>query len=80
LPSDRECLQWVAPTAGKLNPAEVTYGWIRNTLELDRVAISHGLRERTASQPHIEVEGEIEVCWDQSGNLVSPFARVQGRG
>ena len=44
--SDRECLQWVAATAGKLDPADVTYGWIRNTLELDRLAISHNLRAR----------------------------------
>jgi hypothetical protein len=36
--SDRECLQWVAATAGRLDPADVTYGWIRNTLALDRLA------------------------------------------
>ena len=41
--SDRECL-WVAATAGKLDPADVTFGWIRNTLELDRLAISRNLR------------------------------------
>ena len=27
--SDRECLQWVAATAGKVDPADVTFGWIR---------------------------------------------------
>jgi hypothetical protein len=71
--TDRECLQWVAATAGKLNPADVTYGWIRNTLELDRLAISHCLREQIERQPQIEVEGEIEVRWDRSANLVSPL-------
>jgi hypothetical protein len=44
--TDRECLQWVAATAGKLNVADVTFGWIRNTLELDRLAISGSLRDR----------------------------------
>jgi hypothetical protein len=72
-PSDRECLQWIAPTAGKLDPAEVTFGWMRNTLELDLLAVSPNLRAEIDGQPQIKVEGEIDVDWDQSGNLVSPF-------
>jgi hypothetical protein len=71
--SDRECLDWVAGTAGKVDPAQVRYGWIRNTLELDRLAISHNLREQSDGQPQVEVDGELEVTWDERGNLVSPF-------
>jgi len=71
--SDRECLQWVASTAGKLDPADVTYGWIRNTLELNRLAISLNLRRQIDGLPQVEADGEIEVRWDESGNLVSPF-------
>ena len=71
--TDRDALQWVTATAGKLDPADVTFGWIRNTLELSRVAISHNLRARLEGQPQVEVEGEIEVKWDECGNLVSPF-------
>ena len=41
---DRECLRWIAATAGRLDVEEVTYGWIQNTLALDRVAVSHNLR------------------------------------
>jgi hypothetical protein len=70
---DGECLRWVAATAGQLDPARVTYGWIRNTLELDRLAISHNLRALIDGQPQVEVLGDIEVKWDQQGNLVSPF-------
>jgi hypothetical protein len=69
--SDRECVSWVAATAGKLEPADVTYGWIRNTLELDRLAISPSLRATIDGQ--LQVEGEFDVPWDESGNLVSPF-------
>jgi hypothetical protein len=72
-PTDRECVQWVAATAGKLDPAEVTYGWIRNTLELDRLAISDNLRAAIERHPHVQVEAEIEVKWDDCGNLVSRF-------
>jgi hypothetical protein len=71
--TDREALQWVTATAGKLDAADVTFGWIRNTLELDRLAISHHLRARLDGQTQVEVEGEIEVRWDECGNLVSPF-------
>jgi hypothetical protein len=74
--SDRECLQWVAGTAGRLEMADITYGWIRNTLALDRVAVSPGLRDQVARHPDVEIEGEVAVRWDESGNLVSPFADV----
>ena len=73
--NDRECLHWVAATAGKLDAAQVTYGWIRNTLELDRLAISQNLRGQIDRRPQVEVEGDIEVTWDESGNLVSPFVQ-----
>jgi hypothetical protein len=71
--SDRECLQWVGATTGHLDPAQLTCGWIRNTLALDRLAISHNLRSRIAQQPQVEIEAEIDLAWDESGNLVSPF-------
>jgi hypothetical protein len=77
--TDRECLQWVAPTAGKLNLADVTYGWIRNTLVLDRVAVSGNLRQQIESLPHAEIEDEIAVEWDRHGNLVSPERQIAGR-
>ncbi len=71
--TDREALQWVTATAGKLDTADVTFGWIRNTLELNRLAISHNLRAQLDGHPQVEVEGEIEIKWDDAGNLVSPF-------
>jgi hypothetical protein len=73
--SDRECLQWVAATAGRLNLADVTYGWIRNTLQLERVGISHNLRPLIDGHGTVEIEGEIDMKWDEGGNLVSPFSR-----
>jgi hypothetical protein len=71
--TDRECLEWVSPTAGKMDPAEVSYGWIRNTLELDRVALSVNLEARLERRSDIDVEKTIDVEWDQCGNLVAPF-------
>ncbi len=72
-PSDRDSLQWVAATAGKMNADDITFGWIRNTLALDRVAVSEGLLAELERRAHIEVEGSFDVQWDGAGNLVSPF-------
>ena len=68
---DRECLRWISATTGRLDDEEVTYGWIRDTLALDRVAISHNLRSRIDAR--VEVEGEVVLACDGSGRLVSPF-------
>jgi hypothetical protein len=77
-PTDRECLAWVAATVGKADISEVTYGWIRNTLELDRLAISPHLRDRIGGE--IDIEREIEVEWDRAGNLISPlYVGVESR-
>jgi hypothetical protein len=70
-PSDRECLEWVAQTAGKIDVGEVTYAWIRNTLELGRVAISPNLLTAASSQPDVEVLRDIDTLWDPSGDLLT---------
>jgi len=76
--SDRECLAWVAGTVGKSDFDEITYGWIRNTLELGRLAVSCNLRSTIARLTHVHVEEEIDVTWDSSGNLIPP-SRVTER-
>src|SRR3954468_3751476 len=71
--ADRDCLQWVSATTEKLDPSDVTYGWIRDTLRIDRLAISQNLRPTIEAQSHLTIEDEIDVRWDECGNLVSPF-------
>src|SRR5258708_22412407 len=69
--SDRECLHWVAATAGKLDPAQETYGWIRNTLELRPIAISHNPTAGGDGPTHDEVAGEDQGEWGAQGKLVT---------
>ena len=71
--TDRECLDWVSRTVGKVDLMTVTYAWIRNTLQLDRLAVSHNLQATIEAQPQVELEGEIDLGWDQQHNLASPF-------
>jgi hypothetical protein len=76
-PTDRECLERISPTVGKLDLSEVTYGWIRNTMELERIALSENLRAQIEANPQLEIEGVVEFDFDGHNNLLSPFAPVE---
>src|SRR5690242_5661025 len=75
--TDRECIERIADTVGKLDLNDVTYGWIRNTMELVRIGISENMRARVEANPLLSVEATVEFEFDGEGNLVSPFAPVE---
>jgi len=69
-PTDRECLEAIAPTVGKHNLMEVTYGWIRNSLELGLLAMSENLRCQIERDANLEILGPARpVEFDAGGNL-----------
>jgi hypothetical protein len=73
-PSDRECLEALAGTVGRVHLGEVTYCWIRNTLELDRAVVSENLRSEVERNPLAEPTGPpFEMEFDAEGNLRDPF-------
>lgn len=74
--TDRECIERIAPTVGKLNLGDVTYGWIRNTMELGRLALSDNLLPQIEGNPLLEIEARIDFEFDGTNNLISPFAAV----
>jgi hypothetical protein len=76
-PTDRECLERIAPTVGKIDLDEVTYIWIRNTMELGRVACSENLRGKIESNPLLEIEATVDFDFDGGNNLISPFMPVE---
>jgi len=76
-PTDRECIERILPTAGKVDLSQATIGWIRNTLELARIALSENLRGAIAKNPLLEIEGAIPMEFDNTGNLLSPFLPVE---
>ena len=70
-PTDRECLEQIAPTVGKQDVGDVTYGWIRNSLELGLLGLSENLRGEIEKNPLLEVLGEPRPLeFDAGGNLV----------
>jgi hypothetical protein len=68
-PSDRENLEKIWPTIGKLNQEEITIGWIRNTLELGHMALSANLRAEIEANPTLEIVGELDWDFDEKGDL-----------
>jgi hypothetical protein len=78
--TDRECLERIWPTVGRFDAAEVTIGWIRNTLELARLALSENVRAQIEANPLLEiVDGPFDPPFDAEGNLVSPFSASSPR-
>ena len=69
-PSDHECLELLGATVGKFERAEVTMGWIRNTLDLGTVALSENLAGEIAKNPMLEIAGPpFALAFDPDGNL-----------
>src|SRR5579884_424332 len=69
-PSDRECLEKISPTVGKTDLSDVTFGWIRNSLELGTVKLSENLRSEIERNPILEIVGGPErMEFDEAGNL-----------
>ena len=73
-PSDRECLEKIGTTVGKLDLAEVNCGWLKNSLELGFMRLSENLRANIERHPALEIVGPAEeMDFDAAGNL-SAFA------
>jgi hypothetical protein len=75
-PTDLEALDRFAPTVGKIDLSEVTYTWIRNTMELGRMALSEQLRPQIENNAALEIESIVDFEFDRDNNLISPFAEV----
>jgi hypothetical protein len=68
--SDRECIENIAPTTGKLDGSLVTIAWIHNTLELTHMMLSENLRKEIEANPELEILGPAQdFCFDKNGDL-----------
>ena len=69
-PSDRECLEKIALTVGRIDQKDVTYGWFKNSLELGVMKLSENLRDEIRKSPSLEIVGPPEeLDFDGAGNL-----------
>jgi hypothetical protein len=74
MPSDRAALDFALAHLGSPDPGAQRCVWIRNTLSLDRLAISPLLREEIDSPQHWRLaENAFPAEFDAAGDLRSPF-------
>jgi hypothetical protein len=70
-PTDRECLESIAATVGKIDTTEVTIGWLRNSLELDVIGLSENLLPQIRNNSLLEVIGPArEIEFDDASNFL----------
>jgi hypothetical protein len=68
--SDRECLERIAPTVGKVDLSAITIGWIRNSLDLTTLVFSENMLDHIRSNVMLEVLGPArELPFDAAGDL-----------
>ncbi len=68
--TDRECLERIAATVEKVNLLEITFGRIRNSMELGFLKISENLRSQIEKDPTLEVVGPAEEMeFDEARDL-----------
>ena len=76
LTSDRAALNFALGHAGSPEPCAQRCVWIRNTLSLNRIAISPQLREEIDSPQNWRLaEAPFAAEFDAAGDLRSPFER-----
>jgi hypothetical protein len=69
-PSDRECLERISTVVGRPDPSEVTYGWIKNSMELGFLKLSENLKAEILKNSTLEIVGPAEeIEADQAGNF-----------
>ncbi len=69
-PTDRECLEKLAPTVGRNNPEDLTVAWIANTMNLRLMAVSENLLPELRQNPAIKIVSQpMELPYDEAGNL-----------
>jgi hypothetical protein len=74
LPSDREALEFALGALGSPEPSFQRVAWVRDTLHLDRIAISPLLAEEGAPMKGWRLAAEsYSPAFDPQGNLTSPI-------
>jgi hypothetical protein len=72
--ADRDCIEVMMPTVGKLDMADVTFCRIRNTMAVNRALVSENLLPVIESNPICEIlDGPLPFEFDATGNLTEVF-------
>ena len=76
-PTDRECLERISTVVGRIDLAEVTYGWIKNSMELGFLKLSENLRGQIVENSTLEILGPAEEIETEPAGNFTGFAAVE---
>ncbi len=80
-PTDKVCLSKILPTVGRTDLGEVTWAWIRNSLDITLLKLSENLRAEIEANPILEIiGGPEEMSFDADGNLLAGMRELAGVG
>ncbi len=72
--TDRDCVEKILATCGRLDTAEASIVWIPNTMDIGECLVSENLLDEVKQNPEIEVVGEPQAIeFDDAGNLKAAF-------
>ncbi len=72
--TDRDCVEKILATCGRLDAADASIVWIPNTMDIGECLVSENLLDEVKQNPEIEVVGEPQAIeFDDAGNLQSAF-------
>lgn len=72
--TDRDCVEKILATCGRLDTADASIVWIPNTMDIGECLVSENLLDEVAQNPEVEVIGEPQAIeFDDAGNLRSAF-------
>lgn len=79
--SDRECLERLLPTVGRLDLNDCTLVWVPNSLEIGLLAMSTNLEAELRANPNVEILGDPwDLEFDSAGNLSSMHEAARRHG
>lgn len=75
--TDKDCIEKIIETCGRLDSNDCSIVWIPNTMDIAECLVSENLLPEIEQNPEIEVIGSPqEIAFDAAGNLIPAFEPV----
>jgi hypothetical protein len=72
--TDRACIECMMPTVGKFDMSQVSFVWVRNTMDLASMLVSENLLDEVRSIKGLEITGEpLAFPFDRDEQLPFPL-------
>ena len=70
---DQRALEVAVRTCGAAPGSAVSFVFARNTLTVEKLWVSPGLRAQVEAHPRLSIAGEVPLSFDRNGSMISPW-------